>query len=295
VSGSGKSSLVVDTVALALAPPKASDRLVDVIRVEPGAHNAISGAPGRTIVADQSRAEITSPGMFLGLIDAVRRTFAATETAIESGVTLKDLRYGCDACRGKGTWQEGMSFLPSVSQTCDACDGTGYRREVLDLVERGRTLADIEGLAIVELLDEWSEIDAVRRAGTVAVELGLGYLVVRQPGWSLSGGEAQRLKLAKELARPAKGHTLYVLDEPTLGLQVTDVAVLAGALDAIVEAGNSVLVVEHDPELLATCDWLLELGPGAGPDGGQIVYEGTPEDLARSDTPTAPYLLEVLA
>jgi len=294
VSGSGKSSLVVDTVALALARPKTSDRIADVIRVEPGRHDAIAGAPERTIIADQSRASITSPGMFLGLIDAVRKSFAASEAAIEAGVTVKDLRYGCDACHGRGTWQEGMSFLPAVSQTCDACAGTGYRREVLDLVERGRTLADVEGLTIAELVDEWGDIGVVGRAGAVAVELGLGYLVVRQPGWSLSGGEAQRLKLAKELARPGKGSVLYVLDEPTTGLQVTDVAVLARAIDAIVEAGNTVLVIEHDPALLATCDWLIELGPGAGPAGGQIIFEGPPEVLAKAETPSAPYVLEAL-
>ncbi len=277
VSGSGKSSLVVDTLALGLARPKTNVTGQGVVRVEPGAHDAISGAPTRTVVADQSRAEITSPGMFLGLIGAVRKAFASSEVALEQGITVKDLTYRCDACKGRGVWEEGMSFLPSVTQACDACGGSGYRREVTSLVERGRTLADIEGLTIAELVDEWGDLDAVRRAGGAALALGLGYLVVRQPGWSLSGGEAQRLKLAKELARPTKTGTLYVLDEPTVGLQVTDVAVLTRALEAIVDAGNSVLVVEHDPVFLAACDWLLELGPGAGPDGGQLVFEGPPE------------------
>ncbi|MEQ4209116.1 ATP-binding cassette domain-containing protein [Actinopolymorpha sp. B9G3] len=294
VSGSGKSSLVVDTIALGLARPKTNITGVGVIRVQPGVHDAISGAPARTIVADQARAEITSPGMFLGLINAVRKSFAASEVAREQGITIKDLAYGCDACGGKGTWQEGMSFLPSVTQICEACGGSGYRREVAALVERGRTLADIEALTIGELVQEWGDIDAVHRVGDAALALGLGYLIVRQPGWSLSGGEAQRLKLAKQLARPAKEGSLYILDEPTVGLQVTDVAVLARALDTIVDAGNTVLVVEHDPMLLATCDWLIELGPGAGPDGGEIVFEGPPEELAKADTATAPYLLEAL-
>ncbi|MEN3274052.1 MAG: excinuclease subunit, partial [Actinomycetota bacterium] len=170
-----------------------------------------------------------------------------------------------------------------------------YRREVLELVERGRTLADIEGLTLAELVDEWGDLNAVAGAGTVAVDLGLGYLVVRQPGWSLSGGEAQRLKLAKEIARPGKGTALYVLDEPTTGLQVTDVTVLARAIDGVVDAGNTVLVVEHDAVLLSTCDWIIELGPGAGPDGGRIVFEGTPEALADADTATAAFIREVLA
>jgi excinuclease ABC subunit A len=132
--------------------------------------------------------------------------------------------------------------------------------------------------------------------GEAALALGLGYLIVRQPGWSLSGGEAQRLKLAKELSRKtAGGAALYVLDEPTVGLQVTDVAVLARSLDALVDAGNSVLVIEHDPMLLSTCDWLVELGPGAGPEGGRVIFEGPPEALAAADTPTAPYVLAALA
>ncbi|GAB3435789.1 excinuclease ABC subunit UvrA [Flindersiella endophytica] len=295
VSGSGKSSLVVDTIALALARPKTSVTGVGVIRAEPGVHSTISSAPDRTVVADQSRAEITSPGMFLGLIGAVRKAFAGSEVAVEQGITVKDLTYGCDACRGKGSWQTDLSFLPAVTQDCDACGGSGYRREVATLVERCRTLAGIESLTIAELVEEWGDLDLVRRMGGAAVSLGLGYLVVRQPGWSLSGGEAQRLKLAKELARPSKAGTLYVLDEPTVGLQVTDVAVLARAVDAIVDAGNTVLVVEHDPVLLAACDWLIELGPGAGPDGGEIVFAGRPEELAEAGTATAPYVRETLA
>lgn len=293
VSGSGKSSLVVDTLGLALAPPKRAPGMA-VIRTERGECDSISDAPPRTIAADQSRAAITSPGMFLGLIDAVRKEFAASEALSEAGITIKDLVYGCDACRGKGGVQEAMWFLPSVTQTCDACDGTGYRREIATLTERGRSLAGIEGLTIADLVDDWGDVDAIRRVGDAALALGLGYLVVRQPGWSLSGGEAQRLKLAKELARRTKATALYILDEPTVGLQMTDVAVLAHALDAVVDAGNTVLVVEHDPVLLSTCDWLIELGPGAGPYGGQVIFEGTPEQLAEADTPTAPYLLEVL-
>jgi excinuclease ABC subunit A len=152
----------------------------------------------------------------------------------------------------------------------------------------------MEGLTIAELVQEWGDLDVVRRAGEAALALGLGYLIIRQPGWSLSGGEAQRLKLAKELARPTTAGSLYVLDEPTVGLQATDVAVLARALDTVVDAGNTVLVVEHDPVLLATCDWLIELGPGAGPDGGMIVFQGPPEALAGAATATAPYLQEAL-
>ena len=294
VSGSGKSSLVADTIALGLTRPKTNIPGRGVVRVRPGEHDAIFGAPGRTVVADQSRAEITSPGMFLGLIGAVRKEFAASEAAIEQGLTVKDLTYRCDACKGKGVWQQDMSFLPSVPQDCDACGGSGYRHEAATLRLRGRSLVDIEALTIAELVDEWDDIDAVRRVGGAAIALGLGYLVVRQPGWSLSGGEAQRLKLAKEFARPTKAPALYVLDEPTVGLHATDVAVLVHTLDKLIASGNSVLVVEHDPAFLAACDWLIELGPGAGPDGGRIVFEGPPDGLLRADTSTAPHLREVL-
>ncbi|MFI6832602.1 hypothetical protein ACIBG5_36205 [Kribbella sp. NPDC050241] len=294
VSGSGKSSLVVDTIALGLTRPKTNIPGRGVIRVRPGDHDSISGAPQRTVVADQSRAEITSPGMFLGLIGAVRKEFAASEAAVEQGITIKDLTYQCDACKGKGAWQQDMSFLPSVPQTCDACGGSGYRHEAATLLERGRSLTDIEALTIAELVDEWGDLDAVRRVGGAAVALGLGYLVVRQPGWSLSGGEAQRLKLAKEFARTTKSTALYVLDEPTVGLQATDVAVLVHTLDTLIAAGNSVLVVEHDPAFLAACDWLIELGPGAGPDGGRIVFEGPLDAFIEAGTATAPHLAGVL-
>jgi excinuclease ABC subunit A len=187
-----------------------------------------------------------------------------------------------------------MWFLPSVAQDCDACGGSGYRREAAALRHRGMTLVDVEALTLTELQDRWGDLPVVGRACGAALRLGLGYLVLRQPGWSLSGGEAQRLKLAKELARGTKSGALYLLDEPTLGLQATDVAALVRALDEVVDAGNTVLVVEHEPAVLASCDWLIELGPGAGPEGGRVIFEGTPEDLAKQDTPTAPYILEAL-
>ena len=177
-----------------------------------------------------------------------------------------------------------MWFLPSVTQTCDACGGTGYRREVADLVERGRTLADIEALTIAELVDEWGDIDAVRRVGDAALALGLGYLIVRQPGWSLSGGEAQRLKLAKELARPRQGRRPLRARRAHRRSAGHRRRRARPRPRRVVDAGNTVLVVEHDPVLLATCDWLIELGPGAGPDGGEIIFEGTPEAARRRPT-----------
>jgi excinuclease ABC subunit A len=188
-----------------------------------------------------------------------------------------------------------MWFLPAVTHACDACGGTGYRREAASLVLRGHTLAEVEALTLDEVAGVFGDVAAVGRACDAAARVGLGYLVVRQPGWSLSGGEAQRLKLARELAKRTAPRTLYLLDEPTVGLHVDDVGVLVAALDEVVASGSTVLVVEHHPDLLAACDWLVELGPGGGPDGGRVIFAGTPEDLAEAGTPSSPYLREALA
>jgi excinuclease ABC subunit A len=295
VSGAGKSSLVVDTIGLALAPPKMTTGVAWRERIEAGACDAIDGAPARVVVCDQSRAAVTSAGSHLGIVDALRAAYADSEAAAAAGLSRPDLSHGCDACKGRGSWSEGMSFLPSVVQGCEACGGTGYRFEVASLMLRGRTLPDTERLSLQELAAEWGDVPAVGRACDAALRLGLGYLVVRQPGWSLSGGEAQRLKLARELARKATAPTLYLLDEPTVGLHAIDVARLTRALDEVVTAGHTVLVAEHDPQLLASCDWLIELGPGAGPDGGLVIFEGTPEELARTGTRTAPFVLAALS
>jgi excinuclease ABC subunit A len=293
VSGSGKSTLVVDTLGLALAPQKDFRFITTERMYEPGEHEAITGAPGRTIVADQTRAGISSPGVLLGLTAALRKAFGSSDQAVAAGLDERDFAFGCDACTN-GYVVEAMGFLPAVSSLCDVCDGTGYRAETRAIVERGRTLPEIEGRTIEDLAQEWGDVAAVGRATDVAMRLGLGYLVVRQEAWTLSGGEAQRLKLGHELAKKTAQPTLYLLDEPTLGLHVRDVGALAKALHEVVAAGNTVIVVEHDPNLLASCDWVVELGPGAGPDGGRVVAEGTPEAVARLDTPTSPYLRKVL-
>jgi excinuclease ABC subunit A len=188
-----------------------------------------------------------------------------------------------------------MGFLPSIDRACDACAGTGYRLEVRELRVRGASLADVGGQTLVEVLGRWADLERVRRPLEVAVSLGLGYLTVGQPSHSLSGGEAQRLRLARELARPARRPTLFILDEPTVGLHALDVDRLVDVLDGLVERGHSVLVIEHDPLLLARCDRLLELGPGGGPDGGRVVAAGAPEVVAAGATATASYLRMALA
>jgi len=295
VSGSGKSSLVVDTIGLGLAPPKVTTGVAWRERLEPGRCDSIDGAPPRVVVSDQSRTAVTSPGAYLGIVNALRTAFADGDEALAAGLTRRDLNHGCDRCKGRGTWSENMTFLPSVVQSCDVCRGTGYRIEVAALVSRGRTLAETEALSLQELAQEWADVPAITRACEAACRLGLGYLSARQPGWSLSGGEAQRLTLAKDLARTSTKPTLYVLDEPTVGLHAVDVARLAWAMSEVVDAGHTVLLAEHEPQLLACCDWLIELGPGAGAEGGRVVFEGTPEQLARSDTATSPYVRRALS
>jgi excinuclease ABC subunit A len=294
VSGSGKSTLAIDILARALAPARISTSVAyDDIR--PGAHDGIDGAPDRVVVSDQSRSGIQTPGAFLGVLEPLRRAYAESGEAASRGLGAGALTPDCDACHGRGSVREDMGFMPSLRRTCEACDGTGYRADVRELVVRGHSLPELSLLPLAAIADLWGDVDRIGRPLGVASSLGLGYLRLGQPSHSLSGGEAQRLRLCRELAKSTRAPTLYILDEPTLGLHASDVARLEAVLDGLVERGHSVLVVEHDPSLLAWCDAIVELGPGGGPDGGRVVATGTPEQVARLDTPTAPYLREALS
>ncbi len=293
VSGSGKSTLAIDIIARALAPAKQTTSVAEQA-VDPGAHDGIDGAPPRAIHSDQSRAGIRSPGAFLGVLPPLRRGYAASAEAQARGVTEDDLVPRCDACKGRGSIREDMLFMPAVEQPCDACEATGYRAEARELVVRELSLPELETRTLSDILDIWGDNPAIAAPLRAAVRLGLGYLSVGQRSRSLSGGERQRLKLARELAKPTSRPTLYILDEPTVGLHGSDIARLVDALDELVRAGHSVLLVDHDPTLLACCDRLLELGPQGGPAGGRVVAAGTPEQIAAGATPTAPYLRTVL-
>jgi excinuclease ABC subunit A len=187
-----------------------------------------------------------------------------------------------------------MGFLPDVHMPCETCRGTGYRPEAWDVQLRGVALPDLFSLTIDQVVEVFGDQDRIARPLAAAQDVGLGYLVLRQPGYGLSGGEAQRLKIAKELYRNGSSPTLYILDEPTVGQHLEDVDRLSGVLHRLVEQGHSVVVIEHHAHLLAACDWLIELGPGGGPDGGQIIAAGPPEAIAAGDTPIALYLREIL-
>lgn len=305
VSGSGKSTLVIDTLGRALAPRKQTTS-VAYEPVDPGEHDAIEGAPERVLQVDQSRAGMSSPAGFLGLVKPLQALYAASSDAISLGLTEVQLSTRCSACGGSGVITLDMAFLPDVHIPCETCRGTGYSAEAWDVHVKGVALPEVFGLTIDEVFSLFADEEQLARILGAAREVGLGYLVLRQPGYALSGGEAQRLKIASELCRtprkPSKirnqlstiSNSLYILDEPTIGQHLEDVRRLTGVLHRLVDQGGSVIVVEHHPHLLAACDWLIELGPGGGPDGGRVVVAGEPQLLAAGETPIAPYLSEVL-
>jgi excinuclease ABC subunit A len=310
VSGSGKSTLMIDTLGRALAPKKQTTS-VAYVPVDPGEHDAIQGAPARVVLVDQSRAgTFGSPAAFLGLMQPLQALFAASEDARTCGISEAQLAARCTACGGSGVLALDMAFLPAVHVACETCRGTGLLPEAWQVRVRGVALPEVYGLTIDQAhelfcagrgadasgADADDEAAALRLARPLqaAREVGLGYLVLRQPGHALSGGEAQRLKIASELMRGRSSDTLYLLDEPSVGQHPEDVLRLIGVLHHLVDEGGTVFVVEHHPHLLAACDWLVELGPVGGPEGGHVIARGTPEALAAGDTPTAPYLREVL-
>jgi excinuclease ABC subunit A len=262
--------------------------------VDPGEHDRISKAPKRTMLVDQVKKGVRSPVTFLGLVNALHRLYAQSEDAQALGLDDKWLKRRCSVCGGNGTTTIDMGFLPNVHPVCEACQGTGHLPEAWEVRVRGVALPDLLGMTIDEVYALHKDQPLISGKLAAARDVGLGYLVLRQPGFALSGGEAQRLKIAKEFCRKSDKSTLYILDEPTVGQHLEDVARLNGVLHKLVEAGNSVFVVEHHTHLLAVCDWVLELGPGGGPDGGKIIAAGTPESVATGTTPTAPYLRALL-
>lgn len=297
VSGSGKSTLLIDTLGRALAPRKHTTS-VAYEPIDPGAHDAIEGAPSRVWVLDQAKAGVTSPADYLGLTQALHRIFAETEDAQVLGLDARALGERCSACDGRGLTTLDMGFLPSVHVPCEPCRGTGYRAEAWGVHLNGVALPDVFGKTIDEVVtllgERLAEEQGLARKLQAVQDVGLGYLVLRQPGYSLSGGEAQRLKIADELSRSERAGTLYILDEPTVGQHLEDIGRLIGVLHRLVEAGNSAFVIEHHTLLLAACDWIIEFGPGGGPDGGRVIAQGTPEAVAAGATPTAPYLRKEL-
>jgi excinuclease ABC subunit A len=293
VSGSGKSTLLIDTLGRALVKKSYSSSFARE-PLEPGEHDSIANPPKRAFIVDQSRRGIRSPAGFLGLTQQVQRIYAECDDAQALGLDKQALSKRCSACKGRGRIRIDMGFLPDEYTECETCKGTGYRPEAWEIRFNGVALPEINAMTLDEVHELFKDEEKIAKPLNVVRRVGLGYLVWDQPAYSLSGGEVLRLKIAKELCKKTETQTLYILDEPTVGLHMEDVAQLLAVLNQLVDTGNTVIVVEHHPHLLAHCDWLIELGPGGGPDGGRVIAEGTPEDVAKRDTPTAPYLREVL-
>jgi excinuclease ABC subunit A len=320
VSGSGKSTLVVkvlgDVVNSHLGagreadPAASSDDEADTEIVDLD-HDASVGvtvegveAINRLVSVDQrpiGRTPRSTLATYTGLFDAVRREFAATPKARRRGWTAGRFSFNvaegrCPTCQGEGFVSVELLFLPGTYATCPACHGARYSDETLEVRYRDRTIADVLAMTVDEASEFFADVTSAARSLTTLREVGLGYLRLGQPATELSGGEAQRIKLASELQRPRRGHTLYVLDEPTTGLHPADVDLLDCQLHRLVDAGNTVVVAEHDMRMVAGADWVIDLGPGAGNDGGRVVAAGPPEKVARSKrSRTAPYLAKRLA
>jgi excinuclease ABC subunit A len=313
ISGSGKSSLVsqvlVELVADYLghalpAEEEEHDPLQATVLLPTGGKIA-SGMEGikRMVRVDQKpigRTPRSNLATYTGLFDQVRKLFAATKIAktrrYDAGRFSFNVGKGrCANCEGEGFVMVELLFLPSVYAPCPVCSGTRYNAKTLEVTFKGKNIAEVLGLTVDEALRFFEEDLQVSRSLDVLHQVGLGYLRLGQPATELSGGEAQRIKLATELQRSGKGNTLYVLDEPTTGLHPSDVEKLIVQLNKLVDAGNTVIVVEHDMQVVAGSDWVIDIGPGAGEEGGTIVVAGTPQEVARSrQSRTAPYLEKVL-
>jgi len=286
VSGSGKSSLVFETLYPALF-----QRLYRS-RVTSGPHRDLRGVEhiDKVVNIDQSpigRTPRSNPATYTGLFGFIRELFARTPDARMRGYKAGRFSFNvkggrCEACQGDGTLRIEMHFLPDVYVICDACGGRRYNRETLEVRYKGRSIADVLEMTVDHGLEFFGRIAAIREKLFTLSEVGMGYVPIGQAALTLSGGEAQRVKLARELSRKNTGKTLYVLDEPTTGLHVADIRRLLHVLNRLVDSGNTVIIIEHHLDVIKTVDYLIDLGPGAGEEGGRIVGSGTPEDLAAN-------------
>jgi excinuclease ABC subunit A len=286
VSGSGKSTLINDILGAALTKEFHGAHEL------PGEHDAILGLENldKVILVDQSpigRTPRSNPATYTGAFTVIRGIFAQTQEARLRGYGPGRFSFNvkggrCEVCQGEGYKKIEMYFLPDVYVECEECHGKRYNKEALEIEYKGKNIADILDMSVEQANNFFKNIPAIRQRLETLVQVGLGYMRLGQPATTLSGGEAQRVKLATELARRATGRTLYILDEPTTGLHFDDVNKLLNVLHALVAKGNSVLVIEHNPQVIKTADWIIDLGPEGGEGGGQIVAEGSVADISRS-------------
>ncbi|MCC5575988.1 excinuclease ABC subunit UvrA [Microtetraspora sp. AC03309] len=284
VSGSGKSTLVNDILYSALA------KELNGARTVPGRHARVTGTDlvDKVVHVDQSpigRTPRSNPATYTGVFDHVRKLFAATTEAKIRGYLPGRFSFNvkggrCEACAGDGTIKIEMNFLPDVYVPCEVCHGARYNRETLEVHYKGKTISEVLDMPIEEALEFFDAIPAIRRHLQTLHDVGLGYVRLGQPATTLSGGEAQRVKLASELQRRSTGRTIYVLDEPTTGLHFEDIRRLLGVLNRLVDNGNTVIVIEHNLDVIKTADWIIDMGPEGGSRGGRVVATGTPEEVA---------------
>jgi excinuclease ABC subunit A len=300
VSGSGKSTLVNDILYRSLA--KTIYRAAD----EPGAHDRIDGIEliDKVIEIDQSpigRTPRSNPATYTGLFTFIRDLFAMMPEAKQRGFRPGRFSFNvkggrCEACQGDGVIAIEMHFLPNVYVTCEQCKGRRYNRETLDITYRGKSIADVLELTVDQALPLLENFPAIANKLRTLQDVGLGYVTLGQSATTLSGGEAQRVKLAKELSRRGTGSTLYILDEPTTGLHFEDTRKLLDVLSRLVDQGNSVVVIEHNLDVIRQADHVIDLGPEGGVGGGRIVAEGTPEEVATHESSaTGRYLAELFS
>ncbi|TQM83831.1 excinuclease ABC subunit A [Saccharothrix saharensis] len=299
VSGSGKSTLVNDILATVLANKLNGARQV------PGRHTRVRGLDqvDKLVQVDQSpigRTPRSNPATYTGVFDHIRKLFAATTEAKVRGYQPGRFSFNvkggrCEACAGDGTIKIEMNFLPDVYVPCEVCKGARYNRETLEVHYKGKTISEVLDMPIEEAATFFEPINAIHRHLRTLVDVGLGYVRLGQPAPTLSGGEAQRVKLAAELQKRSTGKTVYILDEPTTGLHFEDIRKLLGVINGLVDKGNTVIVIEHNLDVIKTSDWLVDMGPEGGSGGGTVVAEGTPEQVAEvSDSYTGQFLRQVL-
>jgi len=286
VSGSGKSTLINDILYRGLAHDLYG------AHGEPGAHDEIIGIEhiDKVIEIDQTaigRTPRSNPATYTGVFTPIRDLYSMLPQSRERGYKPGRFSFNvkggrCEACQGDGLKRIEMNFLPDVYVTCDVCKGRRYNRETLEVKYKGHSISDLLNATVEEALPLLENIPAIRVKLQTLCEVGLGYIHLGQSSTTLSGGEAQRIKLARELSRRQTGRTLYILDEPTTGLHFEDVKHLLNVLQRLVDLGNTVLVIEHHPDVIKSADWIIDLGPEGGEEGGRIVVSGTPEEILKS-------------
>jgi excinuclease ABC subunit A len=299
VSGSGKSTLINDTLY------KSAAKEINGASEEPAEHDNIEGLDqfDKIVDIDQSpigRTPRSNPATYTGLFTPIRELFSGTQEARSRGYTPGRFSFNvkggrCEACQGDGVLKVEMHFLPDIYVPCDVCKGKRYNRETLEIRYKGKNIYEVLNMTVEDALDFFSAVPVVKRKLQTLIDVGLSYIRLGQNATTLSGGEAQRIKLSRELSKRDTGKTLYILDEPTTGLHFHDIEQLLQVLHRLRDHGNTVVIIEHNLDVIKTCDWIIDLGPEGGHKGGEILITGTPEQVARHKASyTGQYLKPIL-